>query len=182
MVPWLPDGCIDSRIGIVVRQKRRFTADSRGVVMAKEQQIQALIAPVVTDLGYELWGVEYQAHGREALLRIYIDSPDGITVDDCATVSREVGALLDVEDPINSEYLLEVSSPGMDRPLYTLDQFSRYSGELVKVRLRSPFEGRRNFSGLLKGVEGDEVVVEVDASEYLLPIDLIDKATVVPRF
>lgn len=150
--------------------------------MAKEQQIEALIAPAVAALGFELWGVEYQTQGRQHMLRVYIESPDGITVDDCAAVSHQVSGILDVEDPISSEYLLEVSSPGMDRPLYTLDQFSRFAGELVKVRLRSPFEGRRNFSGLLKGVEEDEVVVEVDAHEYLLPIELIDKANVVPRF
>lgn len=150
--------------------------------MAKEQQIEALIAPGVAALGYELWGVEYQTHGRQALLRVYIDSPDGISVEDCATVSRQISALLDVEDPISGEYLLEVSSPGMDRPLYTLDHFARFAGELIKLRLRAPVEGRRNFSGLLKGVEEDDVVVEVDAHEYLLPFDLIERANVVPRF
>lgn len=150
--------------------------------MAKEQQIEALIAPGVAALGYELWGVEYQTHGRQALLRVYIDSPEGISVEDCATVSRQISALLDVEDPISGEYLLEVSSPGMDRPLYTLDHFARFAGELIKLRLRAPVEGRRNFSGLLKGVEEDDVVVEVDAHEYLLPFDLIERANVVPRF
>jgi len=103
-------------------------------------------------------------------------------VDDCATVSRQISAILDVEDPIAGEYMLEVSSPGMDRPLFTLDQFRRFSGEQVKIRLRSPFEGRRNFKGALIGVEGDEVVVAVDEHEYLLPIELIDKAQVIPRF
>lgn len=150
--------------------------------MAKEQQIESLIAPAVAALGFELWGVEYQTQGRQSLLRVYIESPDGITVDDCAAVSHQVSGILDVEDPISGEYMLEVSSPGMDRPLYTLDQFRRYVGETVKVRLRSPFEGRRNFSGLLKGVEEDEVIVEVDAHEYLLPIELIDRASVIPRF
>jgi ribosome maturation factor RimP len=116
------------------------------------------------------------------LLRVYIDSPDGISVEDCATVSRQISALLDVEDPISGEYLLEVSSPGMDRPLYTLDHFARFAGELIKLRLRAPVEGRRNFSGVLKGVEEDDVVVEVDAHEYLLPFDLIERANVVPRF
>lgn len=148
----------------------------------KEQQLHDLIAPAVTALGYEMWGLEYLTHGGETVLRVFIDSENGINVDDCAAVSRQVSAVLDVEDPISGEYNLEVSSPGMDRPLFTLDQFQRYSGEQVKIRLRSPFEGRRNFSGRLVGVEADEVVVAVDEHEYLLPIELIDKANVVPQF
>ncbi len=150
--------------------------------MAKDQQLQELVAPAVTALGFELWGVEYITRGRQVLLRIYIDHPEGIDVDDCAAVSRQVSALLDVEDPIMGEYTLEVSSPGMDRPLFTLDQFARYAGEQVKLKLRSPFEGRRNFSGRLVGVEGDEVVLVVGDEEYLLAIELIDKAQVVPQF
>lgn len=148
----------------------------------KEQQLHDLIAPAVTALGYEMWGLEYLTHGGQTVLRVFIDSENGINVDDCAAVSRQVSAVLDVEDPISGEYNLEVSSPGMDRPLFTLDQFQRYSGEQVKIRLRTPFEGRRNFAGRLVGVEGDEVVVAVDDHEYLLPIELIDKASVVPQF
>ena len=148
----------------------------------KEQQVHDLIAPAVTALGYEMWGLEYLTHGGQTVLRVFIDSENGINVDDCAAVSRQVSAVLDVEDPISGEYSLEVSSPGMDRPLFTLDQFQRYSGEQVKIRLRAPFEGRRNFSGRLVGVEVDEVVVAVDEHEYLLPIELIDKANVVPQF
>lgn len=150
--------------------------------MSKEQQLLELVAPTIEALGYEPWGLEYVTHGHQTTLRVFIDSPNGITVDDCAAVSRQISAVLDVEDPIPGEYLLEVSSPGMDRPLFTLDQFRRYSGEQVKIRLRSPFEGRRNFKGVLTGVEGDEVVVAVDEHEYLLPIELIDKAQVIPRF
>jgi ribosome maturation factor RimP len=150
--------------------------------MSKEQQLLDLLAPSIAALGYEPWGVEYQTHGRQTILRVFIDSPNGITVDDCAAVSRQVSAVLDVEDPIPVEYTLEVSSPGMDRPLFTLDQFRRYSGEQVKIRLRAPFEGRRNFRGRLVGVEDEEVVVAVDEHEYLLPIELIDKAQVIPQF
>jgi len=150
--------------------------------MAKEQQFQAMLEPAVTALGYEFWGLEYLTHTRQAVLRVFIDSPDGITVEDCAKVSRQLSAVLDVEDPIAAEYTLEVSSPGMDRPLFTLDQFIRYSGEQVKIRLRSPFEGRRNFNGRLVGVEAEDVVVVVEDHEYLLPIEMIDKAELVPRF
>lgn len=148
----------------------------------KAEQLQALIAPAVVALGYEMWGIEYNTHSRQPLLRVYIDSESGINVEDCAAASRQISSVLDVEDPINTEYTLEVSSPGMDRPLFTLDQYTRYVGEWVKVKLRAPFEGRRNFRGRLAGVEADEVVVVVDDHEYLLPIELIDKANVSPQF
>lgn len=141
-----------------------------------------MIAPAVVALGYELWGIEYNTHSRHPLLRVFIDSENGINVEDCAAASRQISSVLDVEDPINTEYTLEVSSPGMDRPLFTLDQFTRYVGEWVKVKLRAPFEGRRNFRGRLAGVEADEVVVVVDDHEFLLPIELIDKANVSPQF
>lgn len=148
----------------------------------KSERLDALIAPVVTGLGYQLWGVEYASQGRHTSLRIFIDAEVGIGVDDCAAVSRQIGGVFDVEDPIAGEYTLEVSSPGMDRPLFTLAQYQQYVGHQVQVRLRTPFEGRRRFNGLLKGVEEEDVVIEVDKHEYLLPIDSIDKANVVPRF
>jgi len=151
-------------------------------VSSKLEQLQALLAPVVEALGYVCWGVEYISQGRHSLLRVYIDHPNGILVEDCEAVSRQVSGVLDVEDPITNEYTLEVSSPGMDRPLFTLEQFAAHVGEQVKVKLRSPFEGRRNFQGLLRGVEDQDVVVQVDEHEYLLPIEMIDKANVVPRF
>ena len=149
---------------------------------SKLEQLQALLAPVVEALGYVCWGVEYISQGRHSLLRVYIDHPNGILVEDCEAVSRQVSGVLDVEDPITNEYTLEVSSPGMDRPLFTLEQFAAHAGEQVKVKLRSPVEGRRNFQGLLRGVADQDVVVQVDEHEYLLPIEMIDKANVVPRF
>jgi ribosome maturation factor RimP len=149
--------------------------------MARHNQLAELVAPAVSGLGFELWGVEYVPQRNHALLRIYIDGPNGITVDDCALVSRQVSAILDVEDPIQSEYTLEVSSPGLDRPLFRLDQFARYVGEKVVIRLRVPFERRRNFSGTLVGIEGEDVVVHVDDHEYLLPFESIDKAHLVGR-
>ena len=149
---------------------------------SKLDQLQALLAPVIEALGYVCWGVEYISQGRHSLLRVYIDHPNGILVEDCEKVSRQVSGVLDVEDPITNEYTLEVSSPGMDRPLFTLEQFAAHAGEQIKVKLRSPFDGRRNFQGLLRGVEDQDVVVQVDEHEYLLPIEMIDKANVVPRF
>jgi len=151
-------------------------------VSSKLEQLQALLAPVVEALGYECWGLEFISQGRHSLLRVYIDRPEGILIDDCEIVSRQVSGILDVEDPISGEYTLEVSSPGMDRPLFTLEQFARYVGEQVKIKLRTPFERRRNFQGILRGVEEQDVVVLVDDHEYLLPVDSIDKANIIPRF
>ena len=150
-------------------------------VSSKLEQLQAMLAPVIESLGYQCWGIEFISQGRHSLLRVYIDHANGILIDDCEIVSRQVGAVLEVEDPISSEYTLEVSSPGMDRPLFTLEQFARHAGELVKIKLRSPFDGRRNFQGLLRGVEEQDVVVLVDDHEFLLPIDLIEKANIIPR-
>ncbi|MCY1299677.1 Ribosome maturation factor RimP [compost metagenome] len=141
-----------------------------------------MLAPVVEALGYQCWGIEFLSQGRHSLLRIYIDHENGILIDDCEKVSRQISGVLDVEDPISSEYTLEVSSPGMDRPLFTLEQFAAHAGELVKIKLRSPFEGRRNFQGLLRGVEEQDVVVLIEDREFLLPIELIDKANIIPRF
>ena len=149
---------------------------------SKLEQLQALLAPVIEALGYQCWGIEFISQGRHSLLRVYIDNPDGILIDDCEKVSRQISGVLDVEDRISGEYTLEVSSPGMDRPLFTLAQFAAHAGEQVKIRLRSPYEGRRNFQGVLRGVEEQDVVVQVDEHEYLLPIDSIDKANIIPRF
>ncbi|MCW8884857.1 MAG: ribosome maturation factor RimP [Motiliproteus sp.] len=148
----------------------------------KLEQLEALIEPVVIGLGFELWGIEYLSQGKHTVLRIFIDAEKGIYIDDCAAVSRQVSSVFDVEDPIVGEYNLEVSSPGMDRPLFKLVHYRAFVGQRVQLRLRVPFEGRRKFNGLLKGVEEDEVVIEVDNHEYLLPIDTIDKANIVPQF
>ena len=148
----------------------------------KEKAPTELIAPVVEGLDLIFWGLEYTPAGKNSLLRVYIDAPEGVTVDDCARVSHQVSGLLDVEDPISEHYSLEISSPGMDRPLYTLEQFEQFAGHTVQLRLRTPFEGRRKFKGILNGVEGDDVLLVVDNHEYLLPHDLIDRANLVPQF
>ncbi|WP_461483572.1 ribosome maturation factor RimP [Porticoccus sp.] len=149
----------------------------------KEETLKAMIAPVVEALGCEFWGLEYLSSGRSALLRIYIDrAEEGVTVEDCEKVSRQVSSLMDVEDPISGEYTLEVSSPGLERPLYNLEQFQRYVGEEVALKLRFPYEGRRKFKGRLNGVEGEYILLVVDDHEYLFPVDSVEKANVVPRF
>lgn len=148
----------------------------------KEQAIQALIEPTVQALGFELWGVDYLSQGKHSRLTVFIDSDNGVNVDDCADVSRQVSALLDVEDPIAGQYNLEVSSPGMDRPLYTLAQYEKYAGHRVQLRLHEAFEGRRKYQGILMGIDEDEVIVRVDQEEFSFPVEGIDRANVVPTF
>ncbi len=142
--------------------------------------VSDLIRPTVTALGLELWGVEHVVQGRFSVLRVYIDKGgDGVTIDDCEKVSRQISGIFDVEDPIAGEYTLEVSSPGMDRPLFELAQFERYVGSVVTVRLRAPLEGRRKFKGVIQKVEVDAVRLLVDDKEYVLPASTIDKANLV---
>lgn len=148
---------------------------------SKSQQIMELLEPTVTAMGFELWGAEYLSQGRHSVVRVYIDNAAGITVDDCAAVSEQVSGVMDVEDPVAGEYTLEVSSPGMDRILFTLAQYEAYVGETIELRLRSPYEGRRKYKGVLKGIEGEDVVVQVDDHEFLLPHGTIEKARVQVR-
>ncbi len=150
--------------------------------MAKETQLTDLLRPVVESMGFVFWGLEFIALGRQSMLRVFIDHANGINVDDCAAVSRQLSAVLDVEDPITQEYTLEVSSPGMDRPLFTIEQYQQYANHIIELRLRMPFEGRRKFKGQLIGVEQEDIVLVVDEHEYLLPVELIEKAHVVPQF
>lgn len=147
----------------------------------RDEKLQALLQPTVEAMGFELWGMEHLSQGRHSLLRLYIDSENGVTADDCAEVSRQVSGVMDVEDPISGEYTLEVSSPGIDRLLFRLDQYLAYVGEWIELRLRVPFEGRRKFNGTLKGIEGEDVIIQVDNHEFLLPHGAIDKAQVKPR-
>ncbi len=143
--------------------------------------LRQLFEPVVSMLGYELVGVEYLGKGRNAVLRIYIDKEDGITLDDCARVSRQVSGLLDVEDPIKEPYNLEVSSPGLDRPLFTKEHFDSHKGQWVQLRLDKPLEGRRNFKGIIQGMRDKEVLLQVDGTQIVLPLNTIEKARLIPK-
>jgi len=149
---------------------------------SKNSRLETLLAPAVEDLGYELLGVEYLPQGRHSVLRLYIDHPDGITIEDCEAVSREVSALLDVEDPIRGEYNLEVSSPGLDRPLFKPAHFQRFAGHRCKVRLAEPLEGRKNFVGAIVGVEEGTLRLAVDGETVSLPLDQVEKANLVPEW
>jgi ribosome maturation factor RimP len=143
--------------------------------------IQTLIEPAVAALGYELVGAEYLSQGRHSLLRIYIDSEDGITLEDCERVSHQVSGILDVEEVMHGHYSLEVSSPGLDRPLFTLNHFKRFIGKQAKIKLATPIDGRRKFNGVIRAVGDNQVVLEMDAEEIELPFDAIEKANLVPE-
>ena len=150
--------------------------------MAKfEQKLTDMLRPAVEETGKELLGVEFISAGNNSVLRLFVDHENGINVDDCAEVSRQVGAILDVEDPISSEYNLEVSSPGVDRPLFELSHFQKVIGEIVNVKLSMPLNGRRKFKGLLTAIENDTLIVEVDSIDYELVINNVDKANLVAR-
>jgi len=141
-----------------------------------------LFEPVVTGMGYELVEIEHQPHSTNGVLRLYIDKESGIVVEDCSAVSRQISALIDVEDPISGHFNLEVSSPGLDRPLRRVKDFQRFSGEIVKIKTGMAIEGQRNFKGLLRGIENDQVIIECEDKEVRLPLSAIDKARLVPDF
>jgi ribosome maturation factor RimP len=142
-----------------------------------------LVRRAVAPHGYELVGVEYLSRpGSGHLLRVYIDSADGVGLSDCEKVSHQVSGLLDVEDPIRGTYALEVSSPGLDRPLFERAHFERFVGEVVRIRMQAPVDGRANFKGRLRGLSGDDIELEVDGETFALPLDEVASARLVPEF
>ena len=143
-------------------------------------ELAELIGPTVERLGFELTDLEVKLGGRNGVVRLFIDQPAGITLDDCEKVSLAVSALLDVEDPVPGHYDLEVSSPGVNRKLPTPEHFPRFAGEVVKVEMRFPIDGRKRFRGQLKAADGENIEVEVDGVLYSLPLATIDTARLVP--
>lgn len=147
--------------------------------MAVADQIEQLIEAPIESLGYEVVGVEYNKNGRDAVLRIYIDSEQGISIEDCERVSHQVSGILDVEEPIASAYSLEVSSPGFDRPLFKARDFERFAGSAAKISMKLPINGRRNFTGSLQGFSDGEILIEVDGEVYALPLTKLAKARLI---
>ncbi len=146
-------------------------------------RIEEMIKPAVAALGFELVGIELIAQGRHSVVRIDIDHENGITADHCAEVSRQVSAVLDVEDPIHGAFTLEVSSPGAERPLFTLAQCAKFIGQQVDVKLHMPIEGRRHFKGTLMAVEGEELTLELTEDESLTcTMEDINKAKLIPEW
>jgi ribosome maturation factor RimP len=153
----------------------------------KHSEIAELLRPTVESLGLDLLGIEYLPAPGGATLRLYIDVPAGegdaarvVTIEDCESVSREVSAQLDVADPIPGNYTLEVSSPGLDRPLFGAAQFARFVGEQAKIGLKLPQDGRRRLQGRILRVEGGNIAFELDGAEFTVAADNIDKARLVP--
>ncbi len=140
-------------------------------------ELYSVIKPIVESLGYELWGHEYFLQGKYTMLRIYIDKSGGVTMEDCQNVSGQLSAALDVADIISIRYALEVSSPGIQRPLFNKQQYLRYLGHRVSVRVRGSIGGQRNFNGLLKSIEDDCLTIEYDSQQVILPICDIEKAS-----
>lgn len=147
--------------------------------MAIETKLRDLLASVTTNLGYEFVGCELHGQGRSSLLRVYIDKESGVTVDDCSRVSRQISAMLDVEDPIQGRYVLEVSSPGIDRPLFELEQYRKYVGQKIKVRVRAPINNKRNFVGTLITIENENIELLMDEGKIVLAFSEIEKAKLI---
>ncbi len=139
--------------------------------------IVPIIEPVIVGMGYDFWGLECQTGVRNAQVRVYIDSNAGVTLDDCSRVSQQLSAVLDVEDPIEVPYTLEISSPGINRPLFSVEQMKRAVGDKVKVKTLWPIGERRNFKGILKNVGEEEIKIETGSDEiFTVPLDAIKNA------
>ncbi len=144
--------------------------------------LRQMLTTVVEAMGYELVGVEFHPHRTNALLRIYIDGENGVTLEDCRRVSHQVSGMLEVEDPIEGRYSLEISSPGLDRPLFEARHFVRFSGSKARIELRDLLDGRRKLVGRLSGMCDDDVlIVDDEGREWRVPLERIAKARLVPE-
>jgi ribosome maturation factor RimP len=158
------------------------TEERRQIAMTNEE-LNALVAPAIADLGLELVGIEFRSHAGGSMLRVYIDEPErGVTIDDCERASREISALLDVNDPIAGRYTLEVSSPGLERPLFTPEHFARFVGEEAKIGVNLPLDGRRRFQGRIVKVEGDRITIDQDGTPVEIAHANVAKAHLVPDY
>ena len=153
--------------------------------MAKiADKVFSTINPIVIDMGYELLGIEYVASGKHSVLRLYIDCEEGVGVNDCETVSRQVSSIMDVEDPISGQYNLEVSSPGIERPLFVIAHYQRFLGHDVRLRTYRPIEGKRNFTGSIGRVGETNNTIELvtELGPVTVDIGLIEKANLIAHF
>jgi ribosome maturation factor RimP len=146
--------------------------------MKQTSDLENLLEPLIINLGYELWGIEYLPQAKHSVLRIFIDSPRGIALQDCERVSREVSATLDVEDPVSGFYNLEISSPGIPRPLFKPSHFMRYLGLHVQLKLRTPIAGKRHMNALIVSATEDDVLLEVEQEQFRVQYSQILKAIV----
>ncbi|MDN3698978.1 MULTISPECIES: ribosome maturation factor RimP [Vibrio] len=147
-----------------------------------ERQLTEMLDAPVAALGYELVGLEFIRAGEHSTLRIYIDHENGIFVEDCAEVSRQVSAVLDVEDPISVAYNLEVSSPGLERPLFNANHYQQFIGHEASIVLKMAVANRRKWKGTINAVEGETITVTVDGQEEHFALSNISKANLIPKF
>lgn len=147
--------------------------------MNVEEKIESLIRPTIESMDVDFWGCEYLPAGKNSILRVYIDKSVGVNVDDCGRVSRQISAIMDVEEPISSAYTLEVSSPGMDRPLFKLEHFKEYEGCNIQIKTFSSVMGRKRFKGIMDNISDSSVDIEVDGEVYTIPFGAIDKANLI---
>ena len=155
--------------------------------MSREENIENLLKPAVLDLGYIWWGLEYHHNSVNSILRIFVDKQEGgISIDEIVEITEALNPILDVENPIENAYTFEVSSPGLDRPLFNLSQYQEYIGEKIKLNTKLAIEGQRKFSGLLKDVGEDFIILEFPKAKEIkeLKIDFknIDKCRLEPEF
>ncbi len=144
------------------------------------QDLTPLFEPVIESMGYELVGIEFVGGGSHGTLRVYIDSDRGVNLDDCAAISHQISGILDVEEPIRQAYDLEISSPGIDRPLFKPADYERFAGETARIKLAVGLDGRKNFKGRLQGVtDAGSVLIEVDGENFSLPFADIARANLV---
>lgn len=147
----------------------------------QHSELFELLAPVVRALGYEILGIEYYKRQSGSILRLYIDGDAGISVDDCARVSDQVTGVLDINDPITEQYYLEVSSAGLDRPLFTVQQFQQFCGHKVRLKLDKRVYKRRKIVGVIKSIQGTDITVNDDKIDYVIPAHAIESAHLVPE-
>ncbi len=141
------------------------------------KKVELVLEPVISSLGFDLVERELIFEKGRWILRLYIDNPEkGVTIDDCSTISHAVDGVLDVENLIDRAYSLEVSSPGINRPLRKKEDFIRFKGETVKIKTKQPIDGRSNYKGMLQGMEGDVILVAIDGNIFRIPHDLLEKA------
>ena len=171
---------VRSRGGPSARFFRFWEVEKLAEPATLDHRLDQLLRPAVEGLDYEWVGLEYHGGGN-GTLRVYIDNPDGVTVDDCARASRQISSVLDVEDPIQGAYTLEVSSPGVFRPLFGAEDFKRFLGERIKVTLGAEFESRRRLKGVLVGADDATVSVLADGQQYDVPVGLVSKANLDPE-
>ncbi len=145
------------------------------IVMNDSEDLEQIIEPIVKGFGCELWGYDYRAFNSSALLRVYIDKENGVTLDDCASVNHQLSGVLDVEDPIKVAYTLEVSSPGIERPLLKLEHYQMFVGERIKLRLKWPVEEQRNYVGILRSTDESRIELMLGDREVQIPVEAISR-------